>query len=357
MKKTKQKSRKAKQKSRKIKKNSRKTRKYLRGGKPLEILFRLAGDCSPETAKKIKTLFGNLLKNNYDVEKARQVINEKNPNGMNALRIAYENNCDTNFSVLLALGAKDLPDNVGQTIVNRALQQNKLNYIEQILNKNASTITETEINTARRTFPPTGDANIDSVQGNNIVEKLSKKAFEQGNIHTILPLDERADQFVPDATIAETDTHIYEPTEEFNIADEENDDYLGEQGEGAYNLNGMTFRFPVQVPTAEQFRTNPLQLHRKPDPSQPWSRGGPLPGETFVRDSASRLRGTDRELFQDTPEVEAHPITDLNRRQVEWSPLFRSQKNNDDGSESVPIQIASKFGGKRKTTRKIKRKK
>jgi hypothetical protein len=340
----------------KKKQKLRKTRKYLRGGKPLEILLRMASNCSPETAKKIKTLFGNLLKNNYDVEKARQVINEKNPNGMNALRIAYENNCDTNFRVLLALGAKDLPDNVGQTIVNRALQQNKLNYIEQILNKNASAITETEINTARRKFPPTGDANIDSIQGNNIVEKLSKKAFEQGNIQTILPLEQRADQFVPDATIPETDTYIYEPTEEFNIADEDNDDYLGEQGEGAYNLNGNTFRFPLQVPRAEQFRTNPLQLHRKPDPSQPWSRGGPLPGESFVRDSASRLRGTNRELFQDTPEVEAHPITDLNIREMDWSPLFKTQKNNHHGSESVPIQHASKFGGKTKRKRNKKKK-
>uniref|UniRef100_A0A6C0JMI4 Ankyrin repeat protein n=1 Tax=viral metagenome TaxID=1070528 RepID=A0A6C0JMI4_9ZZZZ len=329
--------------------NSKKTRKYLGGGKPLKILFNLSSNCSKDSAINISKLYFKLLKNNYDVEKAKELINEKNENGMNALRIAYENNCDTNFNVLLVLGAIDLPDKTGQTIVNRALIQNKLNYIEKILNKNAANITETEINTARTLFPPTGDVNIDRLQGNNIVEKLSRKAFEQGNITTIFPFLQRA-RAVP--FVNATNVDIFDPTEKVNVAYENRNDYLGENGEGAYNLNGTTLSYPLDVPKAEPFRTNPLQLNRKPDPDRSWLFGGPFPGESLVRDAASRLRGTIREKFDNAQVAYTYPITDLNKKKEKPSIFSTPKVNKRFKNSSVPF--ASEFGGKRKTKKNKK---
>ena len=379
------------------KKHGKKTFKIFFGGdsKPLELLLAAAKDGN---AEQVYSLYRKLRKN-YSTPNAVFIkINNTDDRGFNALRHAYERRNIRAFNTLLNIGAIDVPDINGKTILQRAIENKQIDIIHKLLNKNATNVTDDDFQLALRIFQPTGIENIDSLPENNIVKLLSRKLFHQGRMPVLSPLIERPIEKDPGIVIEGMDVHRFKENEEIKADETDNPEGYERNAngqivpiagtEGAWYGVGSIYSYPLEVPIAKPLRSRAWELWREADPEASSVLSGASyrnAFKNFFTDASERFQ----QIWRKPVELEDDDEI-LTTQNIGRSPSAVNEIVEDDFAQGIlgaqeelpvappvqafvkepviakkitylkedglPVQKAIRFGGKTKKNKKLKQK-
>lgn len=262
------------------KKHRRKTFKIFFGGdgKPLQLLIEAAkrGD-----AEEIYKLYRK-LKRSYitDPDNPRpeellalfNKINNRDENGFNALRWAFKNVHPKALRTLVSIGAIDVPDNDGKTILMYCIINKYKTLLKYLVKKNATFVTDKHYKMALQYFPPSGYEGVYPETLDNIPSILARKICIQENGSLLF-----ADKVEPKQhTKLEEVVELFEPQDVVYSSTRNEQDYqLNEYGQmvpigpsGAFQEEGRTYVYPnpQDIAKAEELRSNAWQIWLTADP-------------------------------------------------------------------------------------------
>jgi hypothetical protein len=260
------------------KKYSRKMFKIYFGGdgKPLQLLLEAAkrGDAQEiyKLYRKLKRSYITDRDNPTTIEEKAlfDKINNRDENGFNALRYAYINGRKKALYTLLSIGAIDVPDNNGRTILTNAIKLRQCRLITDLVRKNVSFVTDEDYNLALQYFPATGNEGLYPDPLNNIRSMLARKVCMQSETFSF------ASQVEPKPHTELEEVVPFQPPEVVNYAIRDQQDYeTNEHGQmvpiglsGASRERGERYVYdnPRDIPKAEQLRSNAWQIWLTADP-------------------------------------------------------------------------------------------
>ena len=195
----------------------------------------------------------------------------------------------------MELGVTDSLDKDGVNILKRAIVDRKFNYIRALLDHDDSIITMHDLEIANREFLPTTDNNELNIL-KRFNEKLHKAGNKTGSTNEIpTPIDYN-DQI---NVIGEN----YETNETINIPYENRNDQT--QLPGSYPTSGISVKFPLDLPIAEELREYSYQIHMPPDPEKPSTHNSFIDDRFYPKMGNTALTT-----------VEAHPINKVKKSDI-----------------------------------------